>query len=99
MTDDTPATTVEGTISLIGDADALQLEISVGEGSVSVPVEALAPALAHPIAFTKVLEALVAGVHNDPLGTPVEVIEGLERILTASAESLGGVRAALSDQA
>ncbi len=99
MTDSPPSDAVEGTIALVGDADALLLEISVGDSSVRVPVEALAPALAHPVAFTTVLEALVASVHADPLGTPVEVIEGLERVLAASEESLRGVREALQDGA
>lgn len=75
----------EGTISLRGEPDALFVDIEAGDARVSLPVEALAPAFAHPVAFTHVVEALLSGLEDDREVLPPGVLEAVAGILDAAA--------------
>ncbi|MEC7948350.1 MAG: hypothetical protein VX265_12355 [Myxococcota bacterium] len=76
---------VEGTIHLRGEPDSLVVEIDAGGTSLRLPVEALAPAFAHPVAFTHVVEALLVELEENQGTLPPGVLEAVAGILDASA--------------
>jgi hypothetical protein len=76
---------VEGTIRLRGEPDALFVDIEAGEASLSLPVEALAPAFAHPVAFTHVVEALLNELEEHQETIPPGVLDAVAGILDAAS--------------
>lgn len=76
---------VEGTIHLRGDPDSLVVEIEASGTSLRLPVELLAPAFAHPVAFTHVVEALLGELEDNRSMLPPGVLEAVAGILDASA--------------
>lgn len=76
---------VEGTISLRGEPDALFVDIETDETRVSLPVEALAPAFAHPVAFTHALEALLNELDENQSTMPPGVLDAVAGILEAAS--------------
>jgi hypothetical protein len=82
---------VEGTIQLRGEPDALFVDIEAAGSKLSIPVETLAPAFAHPVAFTHVVEALLGGLEQQAGNLPPGVLEAVAGILEASAARARGL--------